>query len=247
MSRFLSVSAASLLAALTQAVYAADLPLKAPAMVAAPYNWTGFYVGANIGGGWGTSDTTLAAIPTIGVAAGLPLSSISPSGVIGGGQVGANWQTGRLVLGVQADVDGADLTGNVPCSIAGRTFSCGNKSDWLATVSGRVGGLVDPRLLVYVKGGGAWQHSTYSLSDPAGVVFAAGSTFSSTDTRSGWLVGVGGEYAFADRWTAFVEYNHMDFGTANESSFLPAPVAAVVTGSVRDKLNVVKAGANLRF
>jgi outer membrane immunogenic protein len=233
--------------ALAQAASAADLPLKAPAMVAEPSNWSGFYVGANIGGGWATSDTTLAAIPTTGHPAGVPLSSISPSGVVGGAQVGADWQAGRLVLGVRADFDGADLDGSVSCSIGKAVFSCGDKTDWVATVTGRIGGLVDPRILVYVAGGAAWQHSTYSLTDSAGKFFAAGTTFSSTDVRTGWLVGVGAEYAFAKHWSAFVEYNYMDFGTASESTSVPAPVAAVVTGSVRDKLNVAKAGVNFRF
>ena len=240
-------TAALLFAGIAQTASAADLPMKAPIPMVAPYSWTGVYVGGQLGAGWGTSETTLGAIPTLGLAAGLPLSTTNPSGVLGGGQLGFNWQTGWVVLGVEGDFDGASLKSTSPCSVAGLPFSCSDNTNWLATASGRVGGVVNERLLAYVKGGGAWEHAKYSLSDPTGAAFPAGSSFSSTDTRLGWLLGMGAEYAFTDHWSGFIEYNFMDFGSRNESSFLPAPVGAVVTGSVADKLNVVKAGVNYKF
>jgi outer membrane immunogenic protein len=232
---------------LGQAAVAADMPVKAPAAIVAPYNWSGIYLGGHAGWGWGSSNTVLDAIPSIGVAAGTPLSSINPSGFMGGGQIGFNWQMNSIVLGVEGSFSGADLSDSVSCTVAGSTFTCPTKINWLATATGRIGVVVNQRLLGYVKGGAAWEHAKYSLSDPLGTVFTAGSTFSSTDTRLGWLIGVGAEYAFADHWSAFVEYNYMDFGTAAESSFLPAPVAAVVTGNITDRLNVVKGGVNFKF
>lgn len=239
--------AALAVAGAATAASAADLPVKAAPLLVAPYNWTGFYVGGHLGGGWGTSDTVLEAIPSVGVPAGTFLSTTHPSGILGGVQAGYNWQMNWLVLGVGADFAGARLKDDVSCSLLGNAFTCSDKIDWLATVSGRIGAVVNERLLAYVKGGAAWEHVKYSLSDPAGAVFAPGSTFSSTDTRLGWLIGVGAEYAFAEHLSAFVEYNYIDFGTAAESSFLPAPVAAVVTGNITDRLNVVKAGLNYKF
>ena len=77
----------------------------------------------------------------------------------------------------------------------------------LATVTGRVGYAWD-RFLGYVKGGGAWERDEYHVTiSPATTVATAG------ETRSGWTVGVGGEYAFTDYLSGFVEYNYYDFGT----------------------------------
>jgi outer membrane immunogenic protein len=247
MSRLLAVLAsASLLTGIVQTASAADMPLKSPPRVT-PYSWTGFYIGAHLGGGWGTSSTVLAAIPTIGLPAGFPLSTTHPRGILGGGQIGANWQSDKFVFGVQGDFSGANLTDTVPCTLLGNPFTCSDKTNWLATVSARLGVVINERFLAYVKGGAAWEHAKYSLNDPLGVVFPAGSSFSSTDTRLGWLVGGGGEYAFTNNWSVFVEYNYLDFGSRNESSFIPAPVGAIVTGSLTDKIHVVKGGLNYKF
>ena len=98
-----------------------------------------------------------------------PLSQNSRSGFLGGGQVGYNFQSGWAVFGVQGDIAGMDVKGTTPCLVA---LSCTTKSDWLATVSGRIGGVVAERTLVYAKGGAAWMHSTHSVATP-GLPFPA--------------------------------------------------------------------------
>src|SRR5271166_3433873 len=105
MKRLLLASAA--VAALAAPAFAADLPVayptKAPAYVAA-YNWTGFYVGVNLGGAWARNTNTDTFFNAAGVPVGINSSSSTNSGVIGGGQIGYNWQTGNLVFGLEADI-----------------------------------------------------------------------------------------------------------------------------------------------
>lgn len=223
---------------------AADMamPLKTP-MVAAPvpFSWTGFYIGGNVGAGWGTVEPTVLANPAIPLAANLTLGTVSPSGFVGGGQLGFNWQTGWVVWGVEGDFDGAGIKGTTQCFVGA---TCSSNTNWLATASGRVGGVVLDRILAYVKGGGAWENTNYSGTDVLGLVAFPGATVSATSTRAGWLLGMGVEYAFTNNWTGFIEYDYMDFG----SQTINFPFAGAVFGAnMADKLNEVKAGVNYKF
>jgi outer membrane immunogenic protein len=233
-----------------QIASAADLPVKALLSPAPAYSWTGFYVGAHVGAGWGTTESTLSSI-VVGPPAGapqtiplnLPFSQDSRSGFLGGGQVGYNYQTGWIVVGAQADIAGLDVKGTTPCLIV---LSCTTKSHWLATVSGRVGGVVADRTLLYVKGGVAWLNSTHSASTPGLIV--APLTTSADNTAVGWLLGVGVEYMFTRNWTGFLEYNYIDFDSKNvgfTGGFLPPGVLANM--SITNKLSIAKAGVNYRF
>jgi len=228
----------------TESSFAADMamPLKTP-MVAAPvpFSWTGFYIGGNIGAGWGTVEPTVLANPAIPLAANLTLGTVSPSGFVGGGQVGFNWQTGWVVWGVEGDFDGAGIKGTTQCFVGA---TCSSNTNWLATVSGRVGGVVLDRILAYVKGGGAWENTNYSGTDVLGLVAFPGATVSTTTTRAGWLLGMGVEYAFTNNWTGFVEYDYMDFGSSNVNFTFAGQVFG---SSITDKLSEVKAGVNYKF
>ena len=114
-----AVTAATLLIAGTEASSAADMAVKAPGIAPPIWSWTGFYIGAHVGAGWGTTETTLTglnAIPGIlptPVAFSLPFSQNSTSGFLGGVQAGYNWQLGWAVLGVQGDFAG--LTSKARC------------------------------------------------------------------------------------------------------------------------------------
>lgn len=163
---------------------------------------------------------------------------MNPSGFLGGGQLGYNWQTGWVVWGVEGDFDGTDIKGNAAC------FPCSTHTHWLATVSGRVGGVVLDRILAYVKGGGAWKDTNYSATDQFGINFPPGTTTSTTTTRSGWLVGLGVEYAFTNNWSGFIEYDYMDFGTDTINFVTPA---GTFGASITDKLSEVKGGLNYKF
>ena len=107
-------------------------------------------------------------------------------------------------------------------------LSCTTKSDWLATVSGRIGGVVADRTLLYVKGGAAWMNSTHSVAVPGGGIIGGpgvGGLTQLTSTEStswGWLVGMGVEYMFAKNWTGFLEYNYIEFDKKGEAFALAA-------------------------
>jgi outer membrane immunogenic protein len=242
--------------ALSVSANAADLPMKAAPMPAPVWSWTGFYVGAHAGAGWGTTETTLTSIaaPGLGVAAiGLPLAQNSRSGFLGGGQVGYNYQSGWAVFGIQGDIAGMDVKGTTPCIIA---ISCTSKSDWLATATGRIGGVVADRALIYVKGGGAWMHNdqsaTVSAAGGLGIGgLGGGALTSASSTAQGWLLGFGTEYAFSSNWSAFLEYDYIDFQGKNVAfplnGALGFPAGSVINADVVNKLSIAKVGVNYKF
>jgi outer membrane immunogenic protein len=190
-------------------VRAADLPAappayKAPGPVVVPLNtWTGFYVGAQVGYGFGQSSGTQNANGTF-----FPVVpySIDPAGVLAGGHVGFNYQTGALVVGAEADVEASNLNGATTIFAFDQTYVFNVKADTLASVRGRIGWAQD-RLMLYGTGGVAWGHvSTPPLDALNG-------------WRTGWTAGAGAEYALPRNWSARVEYRYTDLGRA--SSFDP--------------------------
>jgi outer membrane immunogenic protein len=236
--RFVCFAVASILATATVPASAADLrrPVtKAP--VAVPYtNWTGFYIGAHVCGAWGTSsDFSTVSNPA------LDTGSHDFDGFIGGGQIGFNYQVGSVVFGVEADASFADLTGS-HISIIDAGDSYATKVDHLGTITGRIGYAVS-RALLYVKGGGAWIHTEHSFS------FGASNPFNtSDDTRWGWTIGGGLEYALLPNWSAKIEYGYLDFGTDQLDFLCGANCApAVQTRNVDQHLHTVKFGVNYRF
>jgi outer membrane immunogenic protein len=252
----LSLAVAVLLAT-TAAGSAADLAVKSPAYISpAPvWSWTGFYIGAHAGAGWGTTESTLDSITAVGVPAllglGLPIAQNSRSGFLGGGQIGYNYQSGWAVFGVQGDFAGLDVKGTTPCLTV---LSCNANSHWLATATGRIGGVVADRTLVYIKGGGAWMNTTHTLTVPAagglGGGGVAGLTGSSADSNTfGWLLGFGAEYAFSPNWSGFIEYDYMDFDKKSIALNLTVPGGPVGAAnvSIQNKLSVAKIGVNYKF
>jgi outer membrane immunogenic protein len=213
------------------AARAADLPLaRAPAAVApvayAPpvYNWSGFYVGGNLGAGFADSSWS---DPFTGAH-----NTFSKSGFIGGGQVGANWQINALVLGIEGDFDWTGLKASGHDS-ASNTIN--TDTQWTSTVTGRVGAAFD-RLLIYGKGGVAFAHDNDSVN-------IVGSTASASLTRTGWTAGAGLEYAFAPNWTAKIEYDYLGFG----SETLNLPTVPAYSSNASLNVQEVKAGINFKF
>jgi outer membrane immunogenic protein len=215
----------------SSSVMAADVAVPvykaAPAPVALPVNWTGFYVGVHLGGAWGTKEMT---DPFFGKS----LANASVNGFLGGGQIGYNYQTGWVVLGVEGDLSAADITGSGPFEGGPDTFT--SKTDWLATVTGRIGGTVDHALL-YVKGGAAWAHDKYSID------FFPGSA-SGSETRFGWVFGGGVEYAFTPKWSGKIEYNYMDFGNKGVDF---CEGGQCETFDIRQRIHAVKVGLNYKL
>jgi len=234
----------------TVSAHAADLAArpytKAPAYVApAYYNWTGFYVGGHIGGGWGSTDNHSGAPGTGAFPTGTPYNSGSSSGFLGGLQGGFNWQVApNFVLGIEGEYSWTDVKSD-PTSTHGLfsvTTTNSTKTDDIAMVTGRIGYAANEWLL-YAKGGWAWVDGGSS-----GVVTRPGFANDYTSTsvsRDGWVAGVGVEWGFAPNWSAKLEYNHIDFG-----STLVTVDHSNGTTSFTDsasKMDIVKAGLNYRF
>jgi outer membrane immunogenic protein len=265
---------------------AADMAVKARPLApvaATVFSWTGFYIGANVGGAWtpgnGSSDFAplfppfivlppAVAIPTVipGQLAALAGTGRS-SGVIGGGQVGYNWQVNQFVLGVEADAVGTGLKGST--ASASRTIGAPifavpvtqtvtvdfGHIEWMATFRGRAGLAVD-RALFYVTGGAAVagiSGSTTTLINGPGISIPAG-TFSASNggaaTRWGWTVGGGIEWAFSQNWSVAGEYRHTDFGNRAATFDIPSGLAAApifFTGTSSSRLTVDQATARLNY
>ena len=250
-SVFLKLAAsAAIIVGASQVASAADLPAKAPAVypVHAPVmNWTGLYIGGHVGSGWGTvsSDLGLAQLGLLGGGT-LAVGSGNVNGVLYGGQLGYNWQIGGWVVGIEGSISGADIDGSAACLA---TIPCSSKTNMIATVTGRIGGLmIGSNLLGYVKGGWAWKDTDYDLNfSTAGASIVA----SASETRSGYVVGAGFEYNFSPNWTGFIEYNYMDFGrddiAFNVATTPALGFPATITSGIDDRLHVLKAGVNYKF
>jgi len=224
---------------------AADMPLKyRPAPPPQMFNWTGFYVGAHVGGTWGTTESEIDSIalgPLLLNGFILPVTSQSYNGFIGGGQLGFNWQSGIVVFGVEGEISATNAKGTAPCLVV---LSCTSEQNWRATAAGRLG-LADGRSLYYAKGGAAWSHNTYT----ANLNLLVGLNTEISDTRWGWLVGAGIEHAFAGTGLSmkleydFIDYGKKDYNTALAIIGLPIDIGT----NVRQYQHAVKVGVNYRF
>jgi outer membrane immunogenic protein len=243
MKRFLIGSAAAVSLLSATIAFAADLSprmyAKAP-VAAVVYDWTGFYIGGNVGYSWGRErtdgslsgtqnvsvfrtagpnlissvDTVLGTLPLIGRA--------DVNGFVGGGQVGYNWQRGTWLFGLEADLQGSDEHGSgdvcivAGCPLGSAILTANYKLDWFGTARGRVGFLPTERVLLYATGGLAYGHFA---ADAPLIPLSWGST------RAGWTVGAGVEAAIDRNWSVKLEYLYMDLGNVGGNS---ASATAVV-------------------
>lgn len=230
------------------AAAAADLPTKASVYSPAPVQtWTGFYVGANVGYGWGKFDGTSSITGNAFVPNTSASGSVSLNGVIGGGQVGYNWQTGQLVLGVEADFQGANerKTDSIGCGV-GCVVSSDARLNSFATVRGRVGWTPWNEGLLYFTGGWAWMNAKQTVS-----VTAGGATATLIDlsaNQSGYVLGAGYEHMLWSRWSAKLEYLYMRATGVSGSAAIPALLGGgtfTQTGTLTN--NVVRVGLNYHF
>jgi outer membrane immunogenic protein len=224
---------------------AADMPVKAPILKAPPpgFSWTGFYIGANVGYGWGDGDTSFTPLPTAAGFANLAPTTLSPkpAGFLGGGQVGFNWQTGMAVWGLEADLDGSGITGSVTQSPiiqnngtsfgAGSAVTASENLKWFGTVRGRLGFTPADRWLVYATGGLAYAQVNYAANSnfipPGTQQYPA----NFTQTHTGWTAGGGVEWAFANNWSAKIEGLYYDLGNVSSTANGVPGLAAGACGS----------------
>jgi outer membrane immunogenic protein len=247
-----SLTIAAVLASATLPAPAADLPLEVypvrPVIVV--FRWTGIYAGVHVGGASGHIDETPIPFLFSGVGTIVPLpASLTPSGWLAGGQIGANYQLESWVIGFEAQASWANLTGSTACTATAvpatavvAAGSCTSKIDSLGTAAARLGMAFD-RLLLYGKGGAAWTNDNYQVIIPT---VLRQLLFSTNETRWGWMVGLGVEYAFTDNWTAKLEYNYMDLGNY-ALNFNDAVSSIFLNSNIRERVNVVKLGVNYRI
>src|SRR5215831_12472140 len=233
--------------------FAADIlpppvpPPHAPAAyipVAPLYDWSGFYIGGNLGAAWNSGGSVS---DTFG-------STFSGSGqttkFVGGGQVGVNYEFwGGVVIGAEAMFDALpnttntfNVTGAGPA--LGSTASATFNNRWLTTATGKLGYAWD-RVLLYGKGGGAW----VGANNPNLTVNGLGQTLSSsTTTNFGWTAGIGVEWAFAHNWSARVEYDFI--GLQNQSITVVNPGSSFNGDTINfnnRNISLLTAGLNYKF
>ena len=262
--------------ALSGAAFAAE-PLPAPPPP--PFTWTGFYIGINLGGHWrGSSSFDFTSTDTSSVLVGrglgadqffgvIPLTGThGAAGFIAGGQFGFNYQINSLVLGVEADVDGATgratqiaVLNNVPAGFTDLvTTTSTQQLDWLGTLRGRIGWTPFERVLLYGTGGLAFGNSTSSFSVVDLNLLAAAPLFdfASGSRQVGWTAGGGLEIALPGAWSNWslkAEYLYYDLGTSTATVFFQDidtagnPEFSTLTGRIRHTGNIARAGLNYRF
>jgi outer membrane immunogenic protein len=189
-----------------------------PSELTQAYNWTGFYFGANGGGAWGRSFWSA------------PATGVGLSGGQAGGTAGYNWQVGKVVLGVEGDVDWSGLQGTGTSTAC--PLGCATSTSWLSTVRGRVGYAFD-RFMPYVTGG-------LAVGD---IRAAAPGLVGGTSSNAGWTIGAGLEVALPGNWSAKAEYLHVDLGNFN-----CGPGCGVApTDNVSLHENIFRAGVDYHF
>ncbi len=260
----------------TGAAQAADMPLKAPAAVAAPFSWTGFYVGGHVGGGWGDKAFSLPDIAGQEFGdcygkfqkcfdfsdLGSPAFKHKLSGFLGGVQAGFNFQSGAWVLGVEGQFSWTKMDETSTTKLGEFYFQncwyqfskdidleAKTKVNWVATVAARLGYTFD-RFMIYAKGGVAFADQDYDWIVTKGDKELFTAQFG--ETRTGWMVGAGAEWALWRNWSAKLEYNYMDFGSktlnaaANECHYGECKTSDLKVG-IDEKMHVVKFGVNYHF
>jgi opacity protein-like surface antigen len=210
----------------------------------ASQNWTGVYVGANVGGGWGQTNWNSSTGVLGAFSDSVFAASGTANGFVVGGQIGANYQIGPWVMGVEADAGWADIDGNARCATSSAivtSFTCHTRIDSLGTVTGRFGETFG-NLLVYGKGGAAWDREEHTavqgLSSPTTI-------FSGDATRWGWAIGAGLEYAFTPAWSGKVEYDYLSFGNAGVGTSDGFGHSSTI--GISQGLSVVKMGFNYKL
>jgi outer membrane immunogenic protein len=228
---------------------AADFSRPAPLAAQPVATWTGCSAGGHVGYAWSKQQITATNVPREPTSAFEVGAEGTLDGTLFGGQVGCDVQFSPWVVGVEGSFSGAAMNGfgfatatppgvgNQPCCFS--WF----KVDNFSSVTGRLGYTGwDPRLMLYVRGGGAWAHDEYMFSYSQ----------KASQTRSGWTIGGGLAYAptILPNWEFFVEYNHYDFGTkwvGPVQQCCNGPPFTFDSFAVSQNIDAVKTGANYRF
>ena len=251
------------LGALAMPALAADMaPLpKAPPLL----GWTGFYVGGNVGWAGSTdaltnygTDSGTAGLGTYLLNGGIPgIVNLNETGVIGGGQVGYNWQVAPTwVVGIEADFQGTNAKGSNSFAFLGAppvlpiTTTYTRELDWLGTLRGRFGYLWFPSLMFYGTGGLTYGENKIGVAascsawtPPCGS--EAGMSHQSSNTSAGFAAGAGAEWRFAPAWTLRGEYLYVEFGRfSNTISYTYPANTSTLTSTIRERDNIARVALN---
>jgi opacity protein-like surface antigen len=224
---------------------------KAPALAVAAWSWSGFYVGAHAGYGWARDPFDNLFFLDV-----VKLSGVDSRGFVGGFQTGANWQSGRVVGGLELDLSGADIKGSTSNSVAVPGIlsqaSQSDKFDRLGSARARIGYLATPSVLLYATGGPGWARMVTDnetvLTVPLATPPVTTTSLVTPKWLFGWTAGVGAETRLWNtNWLARVEYLHYDFGSGGPSvQSVPAgPVAGQTSGHLTS--DVVRAGLSYKL
>ena len=229
--------------------------------------WNGCYIGAHAGAGWGSAGITEPIEPLFQyfAPAGTAIDVDTGAGFIGGVQVGCDRQfVNNWVVGAAGDWSWADIEGQAAdpffAGKSGGPILLNAKTEWMATLTGRVGYAWD-RWLVYGKGGAAWGRHKFSIENltfwgnPTIEFCATGGPVlpcnpSGSVTRVGWMAGFGVEWAVAGNWTAALEYDHYDFGSHSVTLTDPNGVSGAPASGpvdVKNRIDAVTFSVNYRF
>ncbi len=196
-------------------------------------NWTGWYLGGNVGSGTGRDRTYLGPVGGPG-----EQFSLNPDGINGGGQIGYNWQAANWVYGIETDIQASSQRDNKTTVVLG-TVNYDHKLPWFGTVRGRLGYSVGSTLF-YATGGYAYGGVKTTLN-------TAGGSTSFSNTQSGWTAGAGIETPFkllglfGPNWTSKTEYLYVDLG---EKTDVVAPGVVNTTGVTQ---HIFRTGLNYHF
>jgi outer membrane immunogenic protein len=255
MNKLVTAGIALLALSLNAPAKAADMPVKyvAPAPV---FTWTGCYVGVHVGYKWGTSKQEFGGlwngVPGVFGPPGTDLSGdYDVNGPVGGAQGGCNYQTGAWVWGVEVDGGWSSASGQAEVTAAalavgfppGGLFTTNER--WLATARGRLGWAAD-RWMWYVTGGAAW--SGFDLNNYA--LIAGAQRIPTRVNKTGWIVGVGSEYALLGGWSVKSEFLYANFGTmhyGDEPGTVNNCVLGCASADVKMYEYIWRVGLNYRF
>jgi len=222
---------------LASTAFAADAVVEEVTIIDSAYNWSGVYIGVQAGYGWGDNEYGFADPLLISPAS----VNFDSDGFVGGLTVGANWQNGAFVFGVEgdvsySDVDGSVLVNSAPCGDEG----CTSDLEWFGTGRARVGYAID-NFLPYITGGFAVGRIEGTADTGACAVPVSG-TCAFDDTEWGWTAGLGVEWGITQQISLKAEYLHIDFGTPDFSN---SPGGFAVVNDLT--IDTVRIGLNYRF
>ncbi|HUI21129.1 MAG TPA: outer membrane protein [Methylocella sp.] len=254
MIRKLLLASVGAIALSGSAALAADLPSRAPPPAYIPpapiFTWTGIYVGGQIGYAWSSGNNNFNGFDPFFPGTPYLVSSVggTPNGVIGGANVGYNYQINQWVLGIEGDVNGTSLSNTAVAAFPdGTSLSVHSTSDIQGSIRGRLGVAWD-RALIYATGGVAFGgfNTDVTLANSVVPFFGSGSV---STTRVGWTVGGGIQYAVTNNWSVRAEYRYTDWGNINDGTFggFAAAPGAYFDGNRRINQNQVQVGFDYKF